>query len=347
VPAGVPPAIDLAEVRTRCSYAVREVSGLAEVSNSGLITFGSRWHSLRTVLRGQDEALARLVAADVVAGELRRWGLHPALLDEATSFGQVSGEYLPIGYGRLLIRDRLPARLWSHWRYHDGGGGEVVAADLSLVDDDGVEMLSITDYLWRRIDPDSVTSTVNRGARAPVRPPSEADIDRLMRPTDGAEAFHRLVATPLGPQVSITAIPVDELIPHIREVTQRTVETGLDTGAAADRATGSGDVPGGAAVQTELEATLARLCGDVLGVDRVGADDNFFELGGNSLVAVQLIAMIRRKLGVRVPMRDLFEAPTVTGMAATIERLRGVPAEGAAASAAASSIPRLARPGSH
>ncbi|UAC02199.1 SDR family NAD(P)-dependent oxidoreductase [Dactylosporangium vinaceum] len=342
---GTAPTADLAGVRARCSLAVREVQGLSDVSNSGLITFGSRWHSLRTVHRGQSEALARLEAAGVVAGELSAWGLHPAMLDEATSFGQMSGEYLPIGYGRIVVRGPLRERMWSHWRYHDAGGGEVVAADLSIMDDDGTEILGITDYLWRRIDPDSVTSTVSRGIQAAARPPDEADADRLMRPSDGADALHRLLANDLGAQVSITVVPLDELIPHIREVTQHSVETGMDTGAA----TGAGaDRPGAAradgtaaTVTSELEAALMQIWGDVLGLDAIGRDDEFFELGGNSLVAVQLIALVRKRLAVRLPMRDVFNAPTIAGMAATVERVRAAAADPAPPT---STIPRLERP---
>jgi acyl transferase domain-containing protein len=338
--------VDLAEAKARCSYHVREVTGLTEVSNSGLITFGPRWHSLRTVYSGQGEVLARLVAADVVTGELSQWGLHPALLDEAISFGEMSGEYLPIGYGRLLIRRPLPARMWSHWRYHPDRG-EVVSGDLSIMDEDGAEVLSITDYLWRRIDPDSVTGTVGHGVRAPARPPAEADVDRLMRPSDGAEALHRLLAAPLGSQVAITLVPLEELIPHIREVTQERVETGLDAGAAAVRAGGAQGE--GATATTELEAVLAGLWGDVLGLPKVGVDDDFFDLGGNSLVGVQFIALVRKRLGVRLPLRSLFEAPTVAGIAAAVERLHAAGADQPAESVQTGgptpmTIPRLERP---
>ncbi|HZD37289.1 MAG TPA: phosphopantetheine-binding protein, partial [Actinomycetes bacterium] len=98
---------------------------------------------------------------------------------------------------------------------------------------------------------------------------------------------------------------------------------------------------GWTAPRGELEATLARIWGEVLGVERVGADDDFFELGGNSLVAVQLIGQVRKATGVRLPMRTLFEAPTVAGMAARVERLPSPGEE--AASPAATTIPKLPR----
>jgi len=76
------------------------------------------------------------------------------------------------------------------------------------------------------------------------------------------------------------------------------------------------------APRTELEAVVARLFGEVLGGEEVGVEDDFFDLGGNSLVAVQLIALVRKQLQVKLPMRSLFEEPTVAGLVRLIEQAR-------------------------
>ncbi|WP_280466257.1 condensation domain-containing protein, partial [Nocardia brasiliensis] len=62
---------------------------------------------------------------------------------------------------------------------------------------------------------------------------------------------------------------------------------------------------------------------EVLGVERVGADDDFFGLGGNSLLATQVAARIGAALDSRVPVRMLFEAATVAGLAIKVEHLAG------------------------
>ena len=67
---------------------------------------------------------------------------------------------------------------------------------------------------------------------------------------------------------------------------------------------------------------MARLFGEVLGGEEVGVEDDFFDLGGNSLVAVQLIALVRKQLQVKLPMRSLFEEPTVAGLVRLIEQAR-------------------------
>ncbi|MGW2299063.1 non-ribosomal peptide synthetase, partial [Streptomyces violaceorubidus] len=69
----------------------------------------------------------------------------------------------------------------------------------------------------------------------------------------------------------------------------------------------------GAAV-TPQEQILCSLFARALGRERVGTEDSFFALGGHSLLATRLIGAIRRTLGLRVSIRDLFQAPTVAGL---------------------------------
>jgi amino acid adenylation domain-containing protein len=71
-----------------------------------------------------------------------------------------------------------------------------------------------------------------------------------------------------------------------------------------------------AAPRSELEQRIAALCGQVLGVERVGLDENFFELGGNSLLLIRLHERMRGELpGAALALLDLFRHPTVRALA--------------------------------
>ncbi|MFC7643985.1 phosphopantetheine-binding protein [Streptosporangium lutulentum] len=76
---------------------------------------------------------------------------------------------------------------------------------------------------------------------------------------------------------------------------------------------------------------------------RVGIDDDFFELGGNSLIAVQLIASLRKAVRVKLPMRSLFESPTVAELAVVVERLRAADGDAEQSRPATTTIPKLDR----
>jgi amino acid adenylation domain-containing protein len=76
------------------------------------------------------------------------------------------------------------------------------------------------------------------------------------------------------------------------------------------------------APRTPTEEAVAAIWRQVLNVERVSVEDNFFELGGHSLLATQLLARVRAALEVDVPLRALFAAPTIAGLALAVTELQ-------------------------
>ena len=95
----------------------------------------------------------------------------------------------------------------------------------------------------------------------------------------------------------------------------------LTPNGKVDRKALAGLAPGPAAravhepPRTPLEAAVAAVWGEVLGIDGVGVHDDFFDLGGHSLLAVRVQVRIRERLGVDVPLAAVFRAPTVARLA--------------------------------
>ncbi|MCC6606157.1 MAG: amino acid adenylation domain-containing protein [Anaerolineae bacterium] len=75
------------------------------------------------------------------------------------------------------------------------------------------------------------------------------------------------------------------------------------------------------APRTDLEEVLASIFAETLNIDEIGIFDDFFERGGHSLIATQVISRIHRIFKIQLPLRALFESPTVAGLTTTLMTL--------------------------
>ncbi len=95
----------------------------------------------------------------------------------------------------------------------------------------------------------------------------------------------------------------------------------VDRAALPAPSVAAGTGPGGAHQPPagDCEEILAQVWSDVLGVQRIDRRDNFFALGGHSLQATRMLARVRDQFEIELPVRAVFEAPTLAGLAARIE----------------------------
>jgi amino acid adenylation domain-containing protein len=73
--------------------------------------------------------------------------------------------------------------------------------------------------------------------------------------------------------------------------------------------------------RTPIERRIAGIVAPLLGLERVSAEDNFFLLGGHSLLGTQLIGRIRDAFGIELPLRSIFDSPTIAELASQVEQL--------------------------
>jgi surfactin family lipopeptide synthetase C len=83
------------------------------------------------------------------------------------------------------------------------------------------------------------------------------------------------------------------------------------------------------APRTPTEELLANIWGELLKVQQVSINDNFFSLGGHSLLATKVVARLQNAFGVKIPLRKIFEVPTVEGLAMEVDEILSASTEDA------------------
>ncbi|MFE9096516.1 SDR family NAD(P)-dependent oxidoreductase [Streptomyces sp. NPDC007264] len=299
---------------------------------------GDQWSELErhTLARETGESFARQYAAKV-AGTLAVAELLESRPDAAlTLFGSVNGEFGGHSFGAYAAANTFLVGFADHWRHERGR--EVRCLAWSVWEDTGMNRGR------------SSAPARRRGFRA-------LDPDDGLRAFLAASALphhYLLIGLDLGNPAILAELAADEL--SAREVLVAYTADGADPGAvraALEPVLGEVTVPvrlvevsriptdaaGGVdttqllldaaprpsgrttpyeAPTGELERQIAEIWAEVLGRPTVGRGDSFFDLGGNSLRATRLLARIGDELTVRLTTHELYENPTVAGMAAAI-----------------------------
>jgi acyl transferase domain-containing protein/acyl carrier protein len=156
-----------------------------------------------------------------------------------------------------------------------------------------------------------VGMAVNHASPWPANRSTHEGADTDILPQEGIEAFQRV----LGSSVPQIVVSPRDLRGRIERRNTRRPSIAPDAGAR--RAVGPTPLqrPGARSPcvppATDEETIVAGIWRQLLGVESIGRTDDFFELGGNSLVATYLLARLREQFEIDIPLRSLFEAPTV------------------------------------
>jgi acyl transferase domain-containing protein/acyl carrier protein len=143
-----------------------------------------------------------------------------------------------------------------------------------------------------------------------------------LTPQDGTELFRLILSMSNVSQVVISTANLQARINQWVNLQPLRDERPSERDSAGSGYTRQNFQNGFVAPRSEIEGIIAGIWQELLGVNPVGVEDNFFELGGHSLLAIQMISRIREALRIEVPMRNLFEVPTIAGLAQSIEMIR-------------------------
>lgn len=148
----------------------------------------------------------------------------------------------------------------------------------------------------------------------------EASLLDGITPEEGSEAFGRILDTGL-PQVAVSTKPIEWLTaaPTPDAIPAAAPEPTDDPAATARHPRPSVTTPFEAA-QTAVERAIVGIWEELLGIDGIGRHDSFFELGGHSLLAIQVNSRLADAFGIELSMQQVFDAPTVAQLSATIEK---------------------------
>ncbi|MEV4534072.1 type I polyketide synthase [Asanoa sp. NPDC049518] len=297
-----------------------------------LFTLGGRWQGITRMWRSDDrrDRMVEIVLPDPYVGDLETSQAHPALLDGATASVRDDADdiHLPFMYRRAVFHRPFPQAMFSHvLRRPDKPG--VLVADITVVAPDGTLLAEIEGYTMRKVGrhprfldqpaegeaaPAAVEVEAPPAAEAPAPLADGIDPDeggRLLTLLLGARTPHQVLVRPYvgGRPVPIATRATAPLL-TVEPVALEPV-TAPEPAAATQAGPQAGTV----------EAELADMWREALGVDTLGPDDEFFELGGDSLSAVQLMRRVRERFGVQMSIGVLFDCPTVRALSVEITRL--------------------------
>ncbi len=134
-------------------------------------------------------------------------------------------------------------------------------------------------------------------------------IEYSLTPQEGASIFQTILSQQTGGRYIVSTGPLEHrLLQWVYRPTQESHEFHAQTEI---NLTQSSEV----LPQNDIQFVLSQAWTELLGIQSIGIHDNFFDLGGNSLILVQLATRIRERFKVDISLRDLFDFPTIVGMA--------------------------------
>lgn len=311
-----------------CSNGVIEIADDERMGAGEFLSLGDHWQSLKTVYLGDKQALAWFELDDRLSDDLEQFALHPALLDMATgpSCGYVLSTaiddieeqlYLPLSYGQIRVYAPLSAKIFAYSCFDadKDPSHETLSLDYVLTDESGRVLVEIDGFLLKKVNADLKHSS----ADALIEGGDVMGTERGILPTEGIEAFERIISAQQTSQVVVSTSHLPSLLKELKKAAQAPSNEG---GGHARPDLASDYVKPG----NKAEEILAAIFAGVLGIDQVGIEDNFFELGMDSVLGIQIVSQAR-KYDIKLTPDQLFDKQTIVALSAVLPDTMLTPTE--------------------
>jgi polyketide synthase PksJ len=313
----------ITEIRARCNVSEQVPDYVGQDAH---VNFGPRWNNLKCVRFGSQEALMTIELPEAFRVDLEHYRLHPAVLDMAGAahalikgYNRLEDFYLPFSYGKIRVNAHLPAKLFSHIRHREQENSKngIAVFDITILDEDGKELVEISDFVLRKITAAAVTA----GEGEPFRG-LPSDLGYHIQVADGVKTFARLLSLGRLPQIVVAPKDLNTLMEPVSAIKDRPDWNGDGQTQAVLAQHPRPELPTTYIPPgTEPERQITQIWQELLGIQQVGIYDDFFELGGNSLLIVTIHSKVQQTFGVTFPVANMFQYPTVSSLANYVDQL--------------------------
>ncbi|MBV9775227.1 MAG: SDR family NAD(P)-dependent oxidoreductase, partial [Gemmatimonadetes bacterium] len=289
--------------------------------------FGPRWQSVHRIHLGTHEIVIEMELPEAFQGDWEKWIFHPAILDRAAGITKArlapQFYYLPMLYRGIALDRQMKGRLFAHGRYladEESADLETIAFDFNIMSEAGESLLRVEKFTQKRInDPGAeIRGIAEAAAAADAGESRDTGSGDGILPREGVDAFARILAARLEPQVVVSPNDLHAAIAQgDLQAGEKLLEAAGASAAGGPKSTRPELSSAYVAPRNDIEQRIADVWGSVLGVDQVGVDDNFFELGGDSVQAIQIMAK-GKQAGLHLTPQQFFQYETISQMAAMI-----------------------------
>ncbi len=273
-----------------------------------LLKFSERWMNVTSRYQTKSGFVVQLDLPGEFHRDFDLFMIHPAMLDAlfANVFAhRTTGFYLPFSYETIEVFGRVEGRVIADIELPANFDEEpdTVVLNGTIYNEKGEVILRVRNYTLAKIE--------DTGKQEQQDTAGAGQEDENILPEEGIEVFERAMNYGFRGNLVLASTDIINDIETAFEEKEK-VQDEEEEAATYDRPEVSSDY---VAPENEIEEVIAKIWGQILGINRVGTHDKFNELGGNSLLVVQALSNISQAFEMEIPLSEFKDTSTVKSLA--------------------------------